>query len=69
VGNVTKDVNEVILKDLFKKFGRIESVRMFLSKNFAFVTFSTVEEATKAKEVMDNFNLGKTVLRVRFGKV
>jgi hypothetical protein len=42
---------------------------MFPLKNFAFIGFSTVEEATKAKEVMDNFNVGKTILRVRFGKV
>jgi RNA recognition motif-containing protein len=68
VGNVTPMVTENIIRDYFTPFGNIEMVRMWVSRHCAFVTYSNVEEATKAKSQMDRQRILDTIIRVNFGK-
>lgn len=51
VGNLGEDVNEQILNEIFEKFGKIMSISINQkkeNKKFAFINFSTKEEAVTA---------------------
>ena len=52
------------LKMLFEPYG--ELVRIDMKRNYAFVQFKTVEEATKAKDVTNGGQLGGAVLTVEY---
>lgn len=52
------------LEMLFEKYGRV--VRVDMKRNYAFVQFETIEEATKAKEATDGGKLDQAVLTVEY---
>jgi RNA recognition motif-containing protein len=52
------------LKMLFEPYG--ELVRIDMKRNYAFVQFSSIEEATRAKEVTDGGKLESNVLTVEY---
>lgn len=57
---------------LFSPFGPIESLRLLIDKECAFINFSNLEDAVRAKdEVLGRLNgrVGHCVVRVGFGKV
>jgi protein JSN1 len=68
IGNVTPLLDENALRETFGHFGNIETVRVLLPKNCAFITYQTVDEATAAKQMMDKQKLGDTQIRVNYGK-
>ena len=63
VGNLSFNTTEDVLKDLFSQAGTIESVSIVMdrfsgrSKGFAFVEFSSEEEAKKAIEMFNGKEL------------
>ena len=48
VGNISNNVTEGELSDLFKRYGRIVKIDYKVEKGFAFITFETSDEADKA---------------------
>jgi RNA recognition motif-containing protein len=69
LGNVTPNLTESVLRSEFGRFGNIETVRMMIQKNCAFITFQNTQEATQAKQYMDKQKILDTLIRVNFGKV
>ncbi|XP_061646434.1 tetratricopeptide repeat protein 31 isoform X2 [Phyllopteryx taeniolatus] len=56
VGNVTTELTEKHLKNLFKIYGEIESIRVLHERFCAFVNFKNVNDAARAMEKL-NLNL------------
>merc|ERR1712038_1238391 len=52
------------LQMLFEPFG--ELVRIDMKKNYAFVQYTTVEDATRAREATDGGKLDQSVITVEF---
>ena len=53
LGNIVKKPSEETLKTAFTRFGRIESVRLFSSKSYAFINFVDVASGVVALQEMD----------------
>ena len=68
VGNVSSNVTEMTLAEQFSRFGDIESLRLYSSKNYAFVTLNTVEDAMYAKKGLHGTVLGGLAIRIEFVK-
>ncbi|KAG2177469.1 hypothetical protein INT44_007980 [Umbelopsis vinacea] len=72
IGNIDSSISEDDLQELFSPFGPIESLRLLVDKECAFINFSNVEDAVRAKdEVLGRLNgrVGQCVVRVGFGKI
>ncbi|KAI8575652.1 hypothetical protein K450DRAFT_260858 [Umbelopsis ramanniana AG] len=72
IGNIDSSISEEDLQRLFSPFGPIESLRLLVDKECAFINFSNVEDAVRAKdEVLGRLNgrVGQCVVRVGFGKI
>lgn len=54
LGNVLLKVNKSVVETLFKKFGELESVRVFTGKTYAFVNYLITEDAIVAKKELDH---------------
>ena len=67
VGNLSYKAKEEDLKNLFSKYGNIQSVSVISdrytgqSKGFAFVEMATIEEAQKALEMNGNEFMGRNL--------
>ena len=74
VSNLSFHTSEEDLKDLFGKFGEVTSAKIIMdretnrSRGFAFVEFSTEEEAQKAIEGMNNKDFEGRVIVVNVAK-
>lgn len=66
VGNLTNDVTEEELRELFVPFGEIAEAFINKEKNFAFVKVDFHANAEKAKRQLDGTNRKGRQLRVRF---
>uniref|UniRef100_A0A182QSU3 RRM domain-containing protein n=1 Tax=Anopheles farauti TaxID=69004 RepID=A0A182QSU3_9DIPT len=66
VGNLTTDVTEEELIEMFKPFGEINEVFMNKEKNYAFVRVDYFSNAEAAKRGLDGTMRKNRVLRVRF---
>ncbi|KAM9857460.1 uncharacterized protein ACBR49_001086 isoform 2-T3 [Aulostomus maculatus] len=66
VGNITLDVSEKNLLDLFKTFGDIESVRVLHERFCAFINFKNANMAAKALEKLQGVELGGNKLVMRY---
>ncbi|XP_040002451.1 RNA polymerase II-associated protein 3-like isoform X2 [Xiphias gladius] len=66
VGNITLEVTEKDLWDLFKMFGEIESVRVLHERFCAFVNFKNATMAAKALEKLQGVELGSSKLVMRY---
>uniref|UniRef100_A0A4Y0BRY4 RRM domain-containing protein n=1 Tax=Anopheles funestus TaxID=62324 RepID=A0A4Y0BRY4_ANOFN len=66
VGNLTTDVTEEELVEMFKPFGEINEVFMNKEKNYAFVRVDYLSNAEEAKRSLDGTSRKNRVLRVRF---
>jgi protein JSN1 len=53
---------------LFNPFGAIESLRLLPDKECAFINFTCVEDAVKARDEMQGGRLGNCIIKVGFGK-
>uniref|UniRef100_A0A340TBG1 RRM domain-containing protein n=1 Tax=Anopheles minimus TaxID=112268 RepID=A0A340TBG1_9DIPT len=66
VGNLTNDVTEEELMEMFRPFGEINEVFMNKEKNYAFVRVDYLSNAEEAKRNLDGTTRKNRVLRVRF---
>ncbi|RUS17826.1 hypothetical protein BC938DRAFT_476151, partial [Jimgerdemannia flammicorona] len=71
IGNVDPTLTNNELMQLFSPFGQIESLRLLPDKECAFVNFTRVDDAVRAREeIMGRMGgrVGNCVVRVGFGK-
>ncbi|XP_035214319.1 polyadenylate-binding protein, cytoplasmic and nuclear-like [Stegodyphus dumicola] len=71
VRNLPKDMSDEQLKDLFKRFGEIVSVKIvrdehFKSKGFGFVAFKTEAAAAQALKRLNNFPYESKILEISY---
>lgn len=66
VGNVTTEITEKHLWDLFKMYGDIESIRVLHERFCAFVNFRNANMATRAMEKLNGYCIENTRLVVRY---
>ncbi|XP_028823628.1 tetratricopeptide repeat protein 31 [Denticeps clupeoides] len=66
VGNVTTELTEKHLFDLFKMYGEIESIRVLHERFCAFVNFKKANMASLALEKLNGFSIENTRLVVRY---
>lgn len=66
IGNLTNDVTDDELIELFKPYGDISEIFTNKEKNYAFVRVDYFSNAEKAKRELDGINRKNRVLRVRF---
>ncbi|KAH8552529.1 hypothetical protein BGW37DRAFT_489330 [Umbelopsis sp. PMI_123] len=72
IGNIDATISEDDLQQLFSPFGPIESLRLLVDKECAFINFTNIEDAVRAKdEILGRLNgrVGQCVVRVGFGKI
>ncbi|MFT7817092.1 hsp70-Hsp90 organizing protein 3-like [Arapaima gigas] len=66
VGNITMDVTEKHLRDLFKSCGEIESIRVLHERFCAFVNFKNTDMAAHAMEKLQGVKVENTKLVIRY---
>ncbi|XP_034041092.1 hsp70-Hsp90 organizing protein-like isoform X2 [Thalassophryne amazonica] len=66
VGNVTTELTEKHLWDLFKMYGEIESIRVLHERFCAFVNFKNANMAAHAMEKLNGYCIENTRLVVRY---
>ncbi|XP_059188188.1 stress-induced-phosphoprotein 1-like isoform X2 [Centropristis striata] len=66
VGNITLEVTEKDLLDLFKMFGEIESIRVLHERFCAFVNFKNANMAAKALDKLQGVEMGGSKLVLRY---
>ncbi|GCB68495.1 hypothetical protein scyTo_0013836, partial [Scyliorhinus torazame] len=66
IGNVTVHVKEKQLKDLFRIYGEIESIRVLHERFCAFVNFKCHMAAAKALEALQGKEIENTKLLIRY---
>ncbi|XP_078144696.1 uncharacterized protein LOC139923412 isoform X2 [Centroberyx gerrardi] len=66
VGNVTTELTEKHLWDLFKTYGEIDSIRVLHEKFCAFVNFKNANMAARAMEKLNGYSIENTRLVVRY---
>ncbi|XP_029962604.1 hsp70-Hsp90 organizing protein 2 [Salarias fasciatus] len=66
VGNVTTELSEKHLWDLFKTYGEIDSIRVLHDKFCAFVNFKNASMAARAMEKLNGYCIENTRLVVRY---
>ncbi|XP_053189004.1 stress-induced-phosphoprotein 1 [Scomber japonicus] len=66
VGNVTTELTENHLWDLFKLYGEIESIRVLHERFCAFVNFKNASMAARAMEKLNGYCIENTRLVVRY---
>jgi len=64
VGNLSYSVTSPELKELFGQHGEVKEVNILQGKGFGFVEMSNQEEAVKAKQALNNFDLQGRNLKV-----
>ncbi|XP_061804723.1 uncharacterized protein [Nerophis lumbriciformis] len=66
VGNVTTELTENHLRDLFKMYGEIDSIRVLHERFCAFVNFKDANMAARAMERLNGYIIENTRLVVRY---
>lgn len=70
IHNITPNVTEAHLKEIFSNYGEVKEVfipinnETLLKKNYAFIEFTTIENAEKAKLYMDEGQIDGKVVKV-----
>lgn len=68
VGNLSQNLNENALANLFLQFGELESVAFQPGRSYAFVNFKHDEEAFAAVEALQGFSVAGSPLKIEFAK-
>lgn len=66
IGNLTNDVTEDELTELFKPYGEINEIFINKEKNYAFVRVDFFSNAEKAKRELEGTTRKNRIIRVRF---
>jgi RNA recognition motif-containing protein len=69
IGNISPHTTSQILHQVFLPFGPIESARVLTHKNCGFVNFERLEDAIRAKSVMNGQEIAGAIVRIGFAKV
>jgi RNA recognition motif-containing protein len=69
IGNLDPTLTEPEIRLAFEPFGQIESLRLLPSKECAFVNYFKVEDAMRAREILQGAALGNMIVRIGYGKV
>ncbi|GAB4825448.1 hypothetical protein Ancab_008321 [Ancistrocladus abbreviatus] len=68
VGNLSTDVTDADLMEIFGKHGLIDSITSYPSRSYAFLYFRRVDDATSAKNALQGFVLKGNSLKIEFAK-
>ncbi|XP_073053554.1 flowering time control protein FPA-like isoform X2 [Primulina eburnea] len=68
IGNVSLAVTEADLKALLENHGKIDSLSLYPSRNYAFVYFREIESAVSAKLGLQGYVLHENPLKIEFVK-
>ena len=68
VGNVATNVTKEELSEQFSRFGDLENVADYPSRNYAFVNFKSMDDAIYAKKGLQGTVLGGMALRIEFAR-
>ncbi|XP_024531725.1 flowering time control protein FPA-like [Selaginella moellendorffii] len=68
VGNVAVETPESVVRDMFGKFGELDSVTVYPQRQYAFVNFRKQEDAERAKEGLHGAHIAGQPLRIEFAK-
>jgi len=68
VGNITPDVAEHSLRNVFSEFGTVEEIKLQTDKGFAFVRYQTHEQAAKAIVGATGRVVGMRPIKCSWGK-
>ncbi|XP_076831705.1 uncharacterized protein LOC143477090 isoform X3 [Brachyhypopomus gauderio] len=66
VGNVTRELTEKHLRDLFRNYGEIDSIRVLHERFCAFVNFRNANMASRAMDQLNGYEVENTRLVVRY---
>lgn len=68
VGNLAPEINEPLVRSIFNEYGFIEEVRMQKDKGYAFLRYSTHEQAAKAITGVNGRTIGSKAVKCSWGK-
>ncbi|KAJ7980678.1 Flowering time control protein FPA [Quillaja saponaria] len=68
VGNLTSDVSDSDLMDLFAQYGALDSVTTYSSRSYAFVFFNRMEDAKAAKDSLQGTVVRGNTLKIEFAR-
>lgn len=68
LGNLNHSATKEQVREIFEPFGTISDVIVLEGKGFGFIEFSSVEEATKAKDSLDGQEFLGRSLKVDYAK-
>lgn len=68
VGNLSPDTTDADLNEVFGKFGTLDSVCSYASRNFAFVYFKRPEDAKKAKETLQGTTIRGNQIKIEIAR-
>ncbi|XP_076881330.1 flowering time control protein FPA-like [Bidens hawaiensis] len=68
VGNLTPDVTESDLRNLFEKHGAVDTVTSYPSRSYAFVNMNRPEDARRARDSLQGLLLRGASLKIDFAK-
>ena len=66
VGNLDYSLKNEDLEELFKEYGTVKNCFIVKGKGFGFVEFETEEEASKAKDALDESLFQERALNINF---
>lgn len=68
VGNLSPDVTDSDLMNLFAQYGALDSVTSYSARSYAFVFFKRVEDAKAAKNALQAFSFRGNSLKIEFAR-
>ncbi|XP_022953558.1 flowering time control protein FPA-like isoform X2 [Cucurbita moschata] len=68
VGNLSMDVTDADLMNLFAQFGALDSVTSYSSRSFAFIYFKHMEDAQAAKDALQGYFLRGSSIKIEFAR-
>lgn len=68
IGNLTSEITEEFVKNIFEEYGVIEEIRVHKDKSFGFIRFTSHESAGRAICAMNGRNLGSKPIKCSWGK-
>lgn len=68
VGNLSNETADSDLMDIFGKYGALDSVTTYSSRNFAFIYFKRLEDARSAKEALQGTVLLGSRIKIEFAR-
>ncbi|GMP78667.1 hypothetical protein CsSME_00034515 [Camellia sinensis var. sinensis] len=68
VGNLSPDVTDLDLMNLFSRHGSVDSVTPYASRSYAFVYYKRIEDAKAAKQALQGTILRGNSLKIQFAR-